>query len=67
MKYVSVSDRDLGRDDWIKEFIKRKGSFGLFWAAGAAEKNKLPTSKNMQLFEVVFSSFGGQKNIFDFF
>ena len=32
--------RDLSRDDWIKEFIKRKWSSGLFWAVGAAAKKK---------------------------
>ena len=33
-----VSSRDPTRDGWIKEFIKRKWSSGLFWAGGAAEK-----------------------------
>ena len=41
-----------------------------FWAVlgsrGCREK-KLPTAISMQLFEVVFSTFCGQKNIFKFF
>ena len=32
--------RDLSRDNWIKEFIKQKWSFGLFWAVGATVKKK---------------------------
>ena len=32
--------RDLSRDNWIKEFIKRTRSFGLFLAVGNAEKKK---------------------------
>ena len=64
---VKCTYRDLSRDDWIKEFIKRKWSSGLFWAVGAAEKKKLPTAISMQLLEVVFSTFCGQKNIFKFF
>ena len=35
--------RDSSRDGWIKKFIKRKWSSGLFWVVGAAEK------KNSQL------------------
>ena len=58
--------RDLSRDDWIKEFIKRKSSSGLFWAVGAAEKNKLPTAKSKQHFEVFFSTFRGQR-FFEYF
>ena len=37
---ILANTRDLSRDDWIKEFIKRKWSSGLFWAVGAAEKKK---------------------------
>ena len=37
-----VESRDLSRDDWIKEFIKRKSSSGLFGAVGAEEKKKPP-------------------------
>ena len=48
----------------MKEFIKRKSSSGLFWAVGAAEKNKLPTAISKQLFQVVCSTFCGQKHIF---
>ena len=59
--------RDLSRDDWIKEFIKRKWSSGLFWAVGAAEKKKLPTAISMQLFEVGFSTFCEQKTFLIFF
>ena len=58
--------RNSSRDGWIKESIKRKWSFGLFWAVGAAEKKKLPTAISMQLFGVVFSTFCGQ-NKFRFF
>ena len=32
--------RDPTRDGYIKEFIKRKWSSGLFWAVGAAKKKK---------------------------
>ena len=35
-----ISARDLSRDDWIEEFIKRKWSSGLFWAVWAAERKK---------------------------
>ena len=49
------------RDGWIKEFIKRKRSSGLFWAVGAAEQKNLPTAISMQLFGVFFSTFCGQK------
>jgi hypothetical protein len=45
----------------MKEFKKRKSSSGLFWAVGAAEKNKLPTAISKQLFEVFFSTFRGQR------
>ena len=38
--WVMGTSRDFSRDDWIKEFIKRKWSSGLFWAVGAAEKKK---------------------------
>ena len=55
--HIKGSIRDPIRDGWIKEFIKRK-----FWAVGAAEKKTLPTAISMQLFGVVFSTFGGQKN-----
>ena len=48
---LSAVTRDLGRDDWIKEFIKQ--ITGLFWAVGTAEK-KIPTAISMQLFGVVF-------------
>ena len=34
----SMKYRDLSRDDWIKELIKRKWSSRLVWAVGAAEK-----------------------------
>ena len=42
-KQHSHTSRDPTRDGWIKEFIKRKWSSGLFWAVGAAE------NKNFQL------------------
>ena len=41
---LSIRTRDLSRDDWIKEFIKRKWSSGLVWAVGAAERKKLPNA-----------------------
>ena len=37
-----VGGRDATRDGWIKEFIKRKWSSGLFRAVWDAEKKKLP-------------------------
>ena len=46
----NAANRDLSRDDWIKE---RKSS-GLVWAVGAAEKKNLPTAISMQLFVVFF-------------
>ena len=52
-------NRDPTRDGWIKEFIKRKWSSGLFWAVGAAEKKNLPTAISMQLFEVFQEFFSG--------
>ena len=36
--------RNLRRDNWIEEFIKRKQSSGLFWAVRAAEKKTLSTT-----------------------
>ena len=54
--FESVESRDLSRDDWIEEFIKRKWSSGLVWAVGAAEKKNFPTAISMQLFV-------GKKNI----
>ena len=62
-----IITRDPTRDGWIEEFIKQKWSSGLFWAVGAAEKKNLPTAISMQLFGVVFSTFWGQKIIFNFF
>ena len=37
------------RDGWIKEFIKRKLSSGLFWAVGAEEK-KTPKCHKYAIF-----------------
>jgi hypothetical protein len=34
---TSFGSKDHTRDGWIKEFIKRKWSSGLFWAVEAAE------------------------------
>ena len=45
--------RDLSRDDWIKEFIKRKWSSGLVWAVGAAEKKTLPNALRPQLLSTI--------------
>ena len=38
---VYYAARDPTRDGWIKEFIKRKWSSGLFWAVRAAERKTL--------------------------
>ena len=40
---VYATPRDPTRDGWMKEFIKRKRSSGLFWAVGAAEKKQKTT------------------------
>ena len=61
------ASRDSTQGGWRKEFIKQKLTSGLFWAVGAAERKKLVTAISMQLFEVVFSTFWGQKNILKFF
>ena len=53
--------RDLSRDDWIEEFIKRKWSSGLFWAVGAAEKKKTPNCHKYATFQC------GHYNVFKFF
>ena len=38
-----------------------------FWAVEAAEKKNLPTAISKQLFEVLFSTFCGQKKNLKFF
>ena len=59
--------RDPTRDGCIKEFIKRKLSFGLFWAVGAAEKKKLPTAISNATFWGGFLMFSRSKNKFNLF
>ena len=61
-----ILHKDSPRDGWIKEFVKRIWSSGLFWAVGAAEKTNSPTAISKQLFEVVFSTFCGQNFFFNF-
>ena len=53
--------RDSGRDGWIKRIYKTEMKFRTVLGSRAAEKEKLPTSRSMQLFGVVFSTFYGQK------
>ena len=56
-----LRDRDLSRDDWIKEFIKRKWSCGLFWAVGAAEKKKSQLPKVCNFLRCFFQFLEGKK------
>ena len=53
-------------DHWIQESIKWIFNSGLFWAVRAAEK-KISTAISMQLFEVFFFLFCGQKVFLIFF
>jgi hypothetical protein len=52
---------DPTRDGWIKEFIKRKWSSGLFWAV------RLQRKKTTDFLGGVFLCFQGQKIILIFF
>jgi hypothetical protein len=67
LNYFFVKIRDLSRDDWIKEFIKRKSSSGLFWAVGAAEKKKTPNCHKYATFWGGFFNFLWPKNNLIFF
>ena len=58
--------RDLSRDDWVKEFIKRKWSSGLFYAVKAAEK-KTPNCHKNATFWGGFLMFSRSKNNLKFF
>jgi hypothetical protein len=49
--------QDTTRDGWIKEFIKRKLSSGLFWAVWAAEKKKPPNCHKYATFLGGFFNF----------
>ena len=44
----------------MKESIKRIFSSGMFWAVGAAERNKKPNCHKYATFEVSFLCFQGQ-------
>ena len=53
--------RDPTRDGWIKEFIKRKWSSGLFRAVRVAEKKNLSTAISMQFLGWFFQLFVGKR------
>ena len=53
--------RDPTRDGWIKEFIKRKWSSGLFWAVGLQRKKTPNCHKDATFWGGFFYFFVGKK------
>ena len=58
---VSLWSEILPEMVWVKEFIKRKWTSGLFWAVGAAEKKNLPTTIICLFLGCFFQLFLGKK------
>jgi hypothetical protein len=56
-------NRDPTRDGWIKEFIKQKGSSGLFWAVSQGCREKKKKCHTYATFWGGFFNFSWEKKI----